>query len=128
MFDPDLKNKDIYDALRDSIALNFGDFGYGENSASMSVKYWNPVTGLAIIRSSRDDFRQILAALFFITHVKARKVKISTLYCAGTIRTCERQAVNYIRQWLDSANNLREKTRRELQYKDMLEGLQEAMR
>ena len=38
-FDPNVKNKDIYDAIRDSIGINFGDYGTGLITSSLSSKY-----------------------------------------------------------------------------------------
>lgn len=38
-YDPNIKNKDLYDALKDSIGMNFGDLGMGLAATSLSVKY-----------------------------------------------------------------------------------------
>ena len=35
-FDPNVRNKDIYDAIRDSIGVNFGDYGTGVITSSLS--------------------------------------------------------------------------------------------
>ena len=35
-FDPNVKNKDIYDAIRDSVGVNFGDYGGGLIMGSLS--------------------------------------------------------------------------------------------
>ena len=123
--DPRIRNQDIYSAARESIGTNFGDFGTGVVLSSLSVKYWNPVTGLAIVRVTRDHFRMLWMALTLITHISSRKVKISVIHVAGTIRTCEKKIVSFITNWMAGTKNRIEKIRRELQATDMFNDLRE---
>lgn len=59
---------------------------------SLSIKYMNAATSLAIIRISREFYREFMASIFFITHIMGRRVKINSLYCGGTIRAVEKRA------------------------------------
>lgn len=125
-FDPNVKNKDIYDAIRDSIGINFGDFGIGTISSSLSskiyiVKYWNPVTGVAIVRIEREEFRKLWCCITFITHIRGRKVRPKVVYTAGTIRTCQREIVGNIRKWIMNSKTSLEAMRKEGQADEMIE-------
>lgn len=48
--------------FRESIKQNFGDYGLGLALASVQVKFYNPITNLCIVRSSRDQHRQVRPA------------------------------------------------------------------
>ena len=45
--------------LRNSMAINFGDYGVGIGSTSLQVKYLNPLTNVAIVRCSRDQLQEV---------------------------------------------------------------------
>lgn len=45
--------------LRDSVAVNFGDYGVGIVSPSLQVKYLNPLTNGAVVRCSRAQLQQV---------------------------------------------------------------------
>ena len=70
-------HKDLYDLIRDSVALNFGDLGAGRLSISLGVKYWNAITGLVVVRIAREDLRTLWAAVSLITQIKSRKARIA---------------------------------------------------
>lgn len=127
-YDPNVRNKDLYDAIRDSVGMNFGDLGMGAISTSLSsnfyiVKYWNPVTNLAIVRIQREEFRMLWCAITFITHIRGRKVRPKIIYTAGTIRTCQREVVRVIREWIVKSHNVLEKRKKEAQAEEMMEEL-----
>lgn len=104
--------KDLYDLMRDSVALNFGDLGAGRLSISLGVKYWNAITGLVVVRIAREDLRTLWAAVSLITQIKSRKARIQVLHCAGTIRKCEERAKRYLGDWMREAKQPLEKRRR----------------
>lgn len=112
-YDPGLSNRDIYDAVKDSVAFHFGDLGAGFINSGLSVKYWNPVTGLALIRVPRQYIKELRASLTFLTQLKSRMLKVKSIHCSGTIRGCEQAAVNYLRSWFQSAPSSLEAKRRE---------------
>ena len=79
------------------------------------------MTNLVIIRVGRDQFRLLWCCVTFITHVRGRKVRIKVMYTAGTIRTCQREVVGFIRRWMMTSRNVLENLRKEAQAKDMIE-------
>lgn len=57
--DESLTEGAILAVLRESMATNFGDHGAGIASASLQVKYYNPLTSLCIVRCSRDQLKEV---------------------------------------------------------------------
>ena len=45
--------------FRESLAANFGDHGVGLALQSLQVKYYYALTGLCIVRCSREQHRQV---------------------------------------------------------------------
>lgn len=84
--------------IRDSIELNFGDEGYASIIPSLSVKYYNPLTGLGIVRVGRDHFRKAWLAITWIGDIKKQFCCIRTLHVGGTIKSCQKFAINYDKQ------------------------------
>ena len=123
--DAGFTEKDLYDVVRDSIALNFGDLGSGQLSVSLGVKYWNPITGLAILRIARDDIRTLWAAVGLITHIKGRRGKLAVLHCSGTIRKCESNAVMHMESWMEAASHPLEVRRRRALTEEAIKSLRE---
>jgi len=117
-------HKDFYDLVRDSIALNFGDLGSGRLSVSLGIKYWNAITGLAVLRIAREDLRTLWAAVSLISYIKARKARVQVLHCAGTIRKCEERAKRYLEDWMREAKQPLEKRRRAVLAADAVSELQ----
>ena len=54
-----LTEANIQAVLRESLALNFGDYGLGVCLASQQVKYYNPLTNLCIVRCGRDQYKEV---------------------------------------------------------------------
>ena len=124
-YDPGVKNKEIYDAIRESIASNFGDWGTGVLLNSLSVKYWNPATNIGIVRCQRDEFRVLWAAITFISYVRGRKVRIKVVYTAGTVRSCQKQVVRGIRMWVLESKSVLECVRKDLRGETMIKEVQD---
>ena len=122
--DPGYSNKDLYDLVRDGVALNFGDLGAGRLSVSLGVKYWNAITGLAVLRIARDDIRPLWASISLITHIKARRARIQVLHCSGTIRKCEVRAKHYLEEWVREVKQPLEQRRRGVLMSEVMSGLQ----
>lgn len=49
--------------MRDAVELHFGDAGLGSSLASLQVKYLSLVTGMAVIRSGREEMQQVISAV-----------------------------------------------------------------
>ena len=79
-------------ALRESLALHYGDAALGAALASLQVKYFNPRTGLAVVRCGREECASVQACVARCTSVKGRKAKLSVLRRSGTLRACVKAA------------------------------------
>ncbi|KAK9794680.1 hypothetical protein WJX73_009101 [Symbiochloris irregularis] len=64
----------ILNAIRQSLVANFGDHGLGLALGTMQIKYFNPVTNLCIVRSSREQYRQVWGAITLINTINHRTV------------------------------------------------------
>ena len=129
-YDPNVKNKDIYESIRESLAINFGDHGTGLLLNSLSgnfyvVKYWNPATNICIVRCLRDEFRILWCSLTFISHIRGRKVRIKVVYTGGTIRSCQKFVVKQIRSWVVESRSIIEESRKRFQSVQILEDLED---
>jgi ribonuclease P/MRP protein subunit POP5 len=90
----------ILNAIKESIEVNFGDLGLGRCLQSLQVKYYNYLTGLCILRVSRDHFHLMMASLTFLSQIQQRPVNFHTLRVTGTIRSCQKFAIDYNRRQL----------------------------
>ncbi|KAL7270906.1 RNA-binding protein pop5 [Rhizina undulata] len=83
---------DISRLVRESIALNFGDWGAGV-TGNLSVKYFSPTTSTGIIRVSREHFRVLWASLTFIREIRNRPAVVRVVRVSGTIKKAEMEAI-----------------------------------
>ena len=83
----------VVGVLRKEMALNFGDVGAGVSLGGTAVKYWNPQTGLAVVRCGRDIHRKVWAAMTLLREVKGRSVAVRVSHCGGTLRSSQRAAI-----------------------------------
>lgn len=94
-----LSPRAIHAALRSSVELNFGDVGSGHALPSLSVKFWSPHLGLAIVRAHRDHYRTVWAAATLVTALPAANAanpaRVSVVHVGATIRACQKAAVDY---------------------------------
>ena len=65
---------------------------------SLQVKYFS--NNHAIIRVSRDDAQQLLAAIVFITTIGKIKVRLDIQHVSGTIKKLEQFIIDYDRKQL----------------------------
>lgn len=114
-----LDTRDISQLVRSSIFRNFGDLAYGQLISSLAVKLWSPALSLCLIRCSRDHFRTAWAAITFITSLTQKNthplpatasssmlesvspvpsVRFTVIHVGGTIRSCQKSAIDYSRQ------------------------------
>ncbi|GLC39461.1 hypothetical protein PLESTF_000833500 [Pleodorina starrii] len=75
----------LLQAIRDSVAQNFGDHGLGSSVASLQVKYFSPYTGLAIVRCATAEHEKVITALTFTSEVKQRPAAVRLLRLSGTL-------------------------------------------
>lgn len=91
----DISLAELQNAMRRSMERQLGSWGYGALRASFSVKYWNPDTGIMIVRLARDHFRPGWFAIAGMTELKDRKCSMSCLHVGGTIRVVKKCLLRY---------------------------------
>lgn len=80
-------------AIKDSILVNFGECGLAATLGSFQVKYVNPITKLCIIRTAREDYQKVWAAMTMIRSIGNCPVLINLLDLSGSIKACKRTAL-----------------------------------
>ncbi|MCJ1384543.1 hypothetical protein MMC17_007660 [Xylographa soralifera] len=58
-------------AIREQVALLYGDYGAGVTAAGLSIKYLSPATSTFILRCPRAHYQLVWAALTYMTHLPA---------------------------------------------------------
>lgn len=91
-FDDSISEAVLLGAFRDNIQQCFGDHGLGSALASFQVKFYNPVSNLCIVRCSRDEHREIWAALTLLTEIRHRVVALRMLHLTGALASCREAA------------------------------------
>ncbi|CDS42440.1 ribonuclease P:MRP protein subunit POP5 [Echinococcus multilocularis] len=95
----------IYRAIRRSMQTVHGTFGVGRLMARFRIIYWNPSSGLLIIRALRGlPAEQLISALTLITSVYdgavERPAVIDVIHRSGTVRCCQKFIVDYYKTQL----------------------------
>ncbi|ANB15878.1 RNA-binding protein POP5 [Sugiyamaella lignohabitans] len=80
--------------IRESIELNFGDYGLGVVASTITVKYFSPITCTGIVRVTRQHFRLVWAALTYINKLEGQNVVIKVNRVSGTIKKCEQAMIS----------------------------------
>ncbi|KAK8944436.1 putative ribonuclease P/MRP protein subunit POP5 [Platanthera zijinensis] len=89
-------------AIKDKILLNFGECGLALSLGSLQgilfytcalVKYVNPSTRLCVIRTSRDDYQKIWAAMTMVKSIGKCPITLNLLALSGTIKACKSAAL-----------------------------------
>ncbi|GLI70034.1 hypothetical protein VaNZ11_014772 [Volvox africanus] len=83
----------LLQALRENLSQNFGDYGLGTNLAGLLVKYFNPYTGLAIVRCGTSEVQRVVTALAFTTKIKQRSACVRVLRVTGALSACKDAAM-----------------------------------
>lgn len=89
---------DLMNVVRNSVNLNFGTFGSGATLSSLSLKYVDTKSGLAIIRICRQYYRILWASLTMTSNLMGKgQCSILVLRASGTIRNCQLAAISELR-------------------------------
>ncbi|KAJ6230695.1 ribonuclease p/mrp protein subunit pop5 [Anaeramoeba flamelloides] len=96
----------IYHYLKNSVKLNFGEYAICRLGWTLNVKQYNPLTGLFIVRCSRSQMRQVWLSLTLLDEINSQKCAISIIHSAGTIRSCNLQAIKHTNSSLLVAKSL----------------------
>ncbi|KAI0046982.1 hypothetical protein FA95DRAFT_1519536, partial [Auriscalpium vulgare] len=94
---PEVTSAQIFASLRQSVISHFGDTGWGAVGASLSVKYFSPVTKLCIIRVARDPYRVAWGALTLLSSVEGHRIIPNVLHVSGTIKHAQLAAIEHNR-------------------------------
>jgi ribonuclease P/MRP protein subunit POP5 len=84
----------LQECIKEAIDLLFGEYGTVVGQA-VSVKYFSPYTGCAIVRTSRDYHKLVWAAITFITTLRKRRCSIQVIHASGTIKLLQKFAIDY---------------------------------
>ena len=103
---PSFTSASVSTCIRNSLALNYGQFASSSLLQSLSVKYSNAATNMVILRVPRDFQAEVWASLTFLTDWPAEnpaagnrlKCTWRAVHCAGTIRSCQKAAISFARQ------------------------------
>ncbi|CAH9069762.1 unnamed protein product [Cuscuta epithymum] len=80
-------------SIKDSILVNFGECGLASSLNSFQVKYVNPITKVFIIRASREDYKEVWAAITLIRNIGNCPVVFNLLDLSGSIKACKNAAL-----------------------------------
>lgn len=107
---PDTSSSSIALFIRKAIECNFGAYGSSVNTLALSVKYCNNVTKIAIVRCAREHAPMVCTSMVLSTEwptrqdSKNQKTVHTNVKCiwrirhiAGTIRSCQKAAINLSR-------------------------------
>lgn len=79
--------------LRASVGANFGDIGLGSVLQSMTIKYFNPVTNLFILRVGREETPTAWAAATLMTAIHSRTIMVRILKISGALRKAQMEII-----------------------------------
>ncbi|KAI0249047.1 hypothetical protein BJV78DRAFT_1230880 [Lactifluus subvellereus] len=98
----EISGKDVFNALKQSVLLHFGDAGWGEVGGSLAVKYFSPATHLCIVRVARGiAARTTWAAVALLDKVggeEGYKVVPHVIHVSGTLKHAQIAAVEWNRK------------------------------
>ncbi|GMH35439.1 hypothetical protein BSKO_03307 [Bryopsis sp. KO-2023] len=89
-----IRKQTLEEALRGSIAENFGDHGLGVATSSRPIVYYNSATGVVVVKCLRSQYREVWLSLTLITHIEFEPVRIQMLRTTGVLKNC-RSAVRH---------------------------------
>lgn len=101
-----INEKNIFDAIKTTLQRLHGDYGMGCCLYGMTVKMFNPLTRIFIIRVHRGPHAFIASTLPFITNINGLNVKLTVLHLGGTIRSCLKFIMIHDRKKLDQLRKL----------------------
>lgn len=90
----------VLDAIRDSVVVNFGDYGVGATQARLAVKYFSPRTLTGILRVPREHEPMVHAAVTYVSELNGTRVILNVLRVSGTIKKSEQAAVRHNKKFV----------------------------
>ena len=97
-------SRDVVNALREKMALLYGDIGAGEYGKNTSVRFFDDSTHIFVVRTAREAETQVRLCLSAITALGAGKtsVVVRSLGLHGCARTCMNKLRLLLRRALDA--------------------------
>ncbi|OBZ85955.1 putative ribonuclease P/MRP protein subunit POP5 [Choanephora cucurbitarum] len=87
----------ITKAIFQAIETNYGHFGKGQGN--VTVKWYNPMTRVGILRIPRDYTDMYLSTMFFMKQIGNMACSFSILRVSGTIIFIQQAAIEWDRQF-----------------------------
>lgn len=91
-------SSDLFAALRASVQEVLGDAGYASVAPSLAVRFFSPVSRLAVVRAPAEHASRVRAALVLLRAVRRRAAAVHVVQVVSTVRTL-REA---LRRWSGS--------------------------
>ncbi|CAM9216217.1 unnamed protein product [Choristocarpus tenellus] len=82
-----LSERDVLGELKESILINFGNFGIGSAYPMLQVRSVDPSSGVCIIRASHDTHRMVWISLTMMNNLRRKPIAINVEATAGCNRT-----------------------------------------
>jgi RNase P/RNase MRP subunit POP5 len=89
---------DIFASLRASVQEVLGDAGYAAAASLLAVRFFSPLTRLAVVRAPAEHAARVRAALVLLRAVRKRPAAVHVVEVLSTTRTL-REA---LRRWTAS--------------------------
>ncbi|KAK2160176.1 hypothetical protein LSH36_138g00026 [Paralvinella palmiformis] len=85
----------LYAVIKNKILETHGDFGLASIQRYLNVKYVNPYTNVAIVRTKRGTQDVVSTSLTFLRSLNGSTVVFRTLHVGGTVRSCQKFLAHY---------------------------------
>jgi ribonuclease P/MRP protein subunit POP5 len=99
-----LKHTNLTETIHESIENFYGDLGMATMMPSFSVIYFNSITNLALLRTSRDLQKKFANLLAFTRKIGQFNVTFKVVHVSGSIKKCKKFLVNFCQNRLDCLN------------------------
>ena len=99
-----LKHTHLAEAIHQSIERLYGDFGMATMMPSFSVIYFNSITNIAMLRTSRDLQKKFANLLTFTQRIGQFNVTFRTVHISGSIKKCKKFLGRFCQQRLCDLN------------------------
>lgn len=90
-----IKSPQLLSSLIHKIQYLHGDFGVAAVRSGLTVKYYNEVTRIALIRVQHGPHQFVTSSLPFVTKLDENYVSICILYTGATLKQCYKFIRNY---------------------------------
>ena len=98
--DKEVKIPTLVNHIQQSIETHYGDRGAGGMSTSLTIKYFDYVTSIGIVRVSRTWYKALWSCLTLLLFIDKRRCRIRVLHVSGTVRGCQAFIIRHHRQKL----------------------------